>query len=155
MLLALKSWNFISGTWWSMGPSPLRTCWRSDILKPMPWSWHLVSNPHAMEWLGTFFKVELDQCKAVLAPGQQEFQYQTTNSKIFAINNTGMMQQVKKKKKKGSDLVDLKYRWRPQSRWRDIGLSRSVISLRFPLLLKSLLWKKGSAYGSFCLDTVY
>ncbi|WP_010434772.1 FAD-dependent oxidoreductase [Vibrio cyclitrophicus] len=39
--------------------------------------------PHAMEWLEPF-GVELDQCGRIKAPGQQEFQYQTTNSKIFA-----------------------------------------------------------------------
>ncbi|MCG9552166.1 FAD-dependent oxidoreductase [Vibrio sp. Isolate31] len=39
--------------------------------------------PHAMEWLEPF-GVELDQWGRIKAPGQQEFQYQTTNSKIFA-----------------------------------------------------------------------
>ncbi|WP_439147745.1 FAD-dependent oxidoreductase [Vibrio sp.] len=39
--------------------------------------------PHAMEWLEPF-DVELDQWGRIKAPGQQEFQYQTTNSKIFA-----------------------------------------------------------------------
>ncbi|CAK2101065.1 glutamate synthase subunit GltD [Vibrio crassostreae] len=39
--------------------------------------------PHSMEWLEPF-GVELDQWGRIKAPGQQEFQYQTTNSKIFA-----------------------------------------------------------------------
>ncbi|MCG9640793.1 FAD-dependent oxidoreductase [Vibrio sp. Isolate34] len=39
--------------------------------------------PHAMEWLEPF-GVELDQWGRIKAPGQQEFQFQTTNSKIFA-----------------------------------------------------------------------
>ncbi|MEZ8984657.1 glutamate synthase [Vibrio cyclitrophicus FF160] len=39
--------------------------------------------PHPMEWLEPF-GVELDQWGRIKAPGQQEFQYQTTNSKIFA-----------------------------------------------------------------------
>ncbi|MGO2160291.1 MAG: FAD-dependent oxidoreductase [Vibrio toranzoniae] len=39
--------------------------------------------PHAMEWLAPF-GVELDQWGRIKAPGEQEFQYQTTNSKIFA-----------------------------------------------------------------------
>lgn len=39
--------------------------------------------PHVMEWLEPF-GVELDQWGRIKAPGQQEFQYQTTNSKIFA-----------------------------------------------------------------------
>ncbi|MCY9826302.1 FAD-dependent oxidoreductase [Vibrio chagasii] len=39
--------------------------------------------PHAMEWLEPF-GVELDQWGRIKAPGQQEFQYQTTNGKIFA-----------------------------------------------------------------------
>ena len=39
--------------------------------------------PHAMEWLEPF-GVDLDQWGRIKAPGQQEFQYQTTNSKIFA-----------------------------------------------------------------------
>ncbi|CAH7020389.1 glutamate synthase subunit GltD [Vibrio chagasii] len=39
--------------------------------------------PHVMEWLKPF-GVELDQWGRIKAPGQQEFQYQTTNSKIFA-----------------------------------------------------------------------
>ncbi|MBE8575748.1 FAD-dependent oxidoreductase [Vibrio sp. OPT18] len=39
--------------------------------------------PHTMEWLEPF-GVELDQWGRIKAPGQQEFQYQTTNSKIFA-----------------------------------------------------------------------
>ncbi|MFA0215456.1 FAD-dependent oxidoreductase [Vibrio cyclitrophicus] len=39
--------------------------------------------PHAMEWLEPF-GVELDQWGRIKAPGQQEFQYQTTNCKIFA-----------------------------------------------------------------------
>ncbi|WP_373958739.1 FAD-dependent oxidoreductase [Vibrio gigantis] len=39
--------------------------------------------PHAMKWLEPF-GVELDQWGRIKAPGQQEFQYQTTNSKIFA-----------------------------------------------------------------------
>ncbi|MEZ9656506.1 FAD-dependent oxidoreductase [Vibrio splendidus] len=39
--------------------------------------------PHAMEWLEPF-GVELDQWGRIKAPGEQEFQYQTTNSKIFA-----------------------------------------------------------------------
>ncbi|CAH7352587.1 glutamate synthase subunit GltD [Vibrio chagasii] len=39
--------------------------------------------PHAMQWLEPF-GVELDQWGRIKAPGQQEFQYQTTNSKIFA-----------------------------------------------------------------------
>ncbi|MEZ8167411.1 FAD-dependent oxidoreductase [Vibrio tasmaniensis 1F-187] len=39
--------------------------------------------PHAMEWLEPF-GVELDQWGRIKAPGTQEFQYQTTNSKIFA-----------------------------------------------------------------------
>ncbi|CAK1724382.1 glutamate synthase subunit GltD [Vibrio crassostreae] len=39
--------------------------------------------PHAMEWLEPF-GVELDQWGRIKAPRQQEFQYQTTNSKIFA-----------------------------------------------------------------------
>ncbi|WP_122046586.1 FAD-dependent oxidoreductase [Vibrio atlanticus] len=39
--------------------------------------------PHAMEWLEPF-GVELDQWGRIKAPGKQEFQYQTTNRKIFA-----------------------------------------------------------------------
>ncbi|MFA0310977.1 glutamate synthase [Vibrio splendidus] len=39
--------------------------------------------PHAMEWLEPF-GVELDQWGRIKASGEQEFQYQTTNSKIFA-----------------------------------------------------------------------
>ncbi|CAK3838926.1 MULTISPECIES: FAD-dependent oxidoreductase [Vibrio] len=39
--------------------------------------------PHAMEWLEPF-GVELDQWGRIKASGKQEFQYQTTNSKIFA-----------------------------------------------------------------------
>lgn len=39
--------------------------------------------PHTMEWLAPF-GVDLDQWGRIKAPGQQEFQYQTTNSKIFA-----------------------------------------------------------------------
>ncbi|PMM95991.1 glutamate synthase [Vibrio splendidus] len=39
--------------------------------------------PHAMEWLEPF-GVELDQWGRIKAPGKQKFQYQTTNSKIFA-----------------------------------------------------------------------
>jgi glutamate synthase (NADPH/NADH) small chain len=39
--------------------------------------------PHTMEWLEPF-GVELDQWGRIKAPGKQEFQYQTTNSKIFA-----------------------------------------------------------------------
>ncbi|MEZ9546135.1 MULTISPECIES: FAD-dependent oxidoreductase [Vibrio] len=39
--------------------------------------------PHAMEWLEPF-GVELDQWGRIKASGKQEFQYQTTNNKIFA-----------------------------------------------------------------------
>ncbi|WP_210442732.1 FAD-dependent oxidoreductase [Vibrio crassostreae] len=39
--------------------------------------------PHVMEWLEPF-GVELDQWGRIKASGKQEFQYQTTNSKIFA-----------------------------------------------------------------------
>ncbi|UQV22073.1 FAD-dependent oxidoreductase [Vibrio sp. J383] len=39
--------------------------------------------PHAMEWLEPF-GVEIDQWGRIKASGKQEFQYQTTNSKIFA-----------------------------------------------------------------------
>ncbi|HCG8040931.1 TPA: FAD-dependent oxidoreductase [Vibrio parahaemolyticus] len=39
--------------------------------------------PHQMDWL-TPFNVELDQWGRIKAPNNQEFQYQTSNEKIFA-----------------------------------------------------------------------
>ncbi len=39
--------------------------------------------PHQMDWL-TPFNVDLDQWGRIKAPLQQEFQYQTSNEKIFA-----------------------------------------------------------------------
>ena len=61
--------------------------------EPVPGSEHILEadavimafgfQPHRMEWLEPF-GVDLDQWGRIKAPQQQEFQYQTTNEKIFA-----------------------------------------------------------------------